>query len=242
MKISDDSVIHLVAKSLEDNPNQIGQQTNQISQSLNNENLSSAVDDVYSSLIEIPMLRGTRRPRRRRLIHFDVSDCFESMHQNIISMNNVMNCKIKFDENQIANTRTITSFDFSKSKYEVGQWVDVRDTIDQWLEAQVLQVRNNQVYVHYNGWGAQWDEWIDFSSPRIANFKTYTLQSPTSIFLSPYPSVACDANIEPQHRNIDSFYYLEKTAVYMNELQKHIEYMIKLRKKNIISIYIIIKI
>jgi hypothetical protein len=54
---------------------------------------------------------------------------------------------------------------------EVGQWVDVKDTIDQWLEAQVIRVRGNQAYVHYNGWGTRWDEWIDFSSPRIAHFK-----------------------------------------------------------------------
>jgi len=47
----------------------------------------------------------------------------------------------------------------------------VKDTIDQWLEAQIIQVRNNMVYVHYNGWGTRWDEWIEMSSPRIAAFK-----------------------------------------------------------------------
>jgi hypothetical protein len=92
------------------------------------------------------------------------------MHQNLSSMQNILNCKTKFDDNVIL-TKTISSYDFTKSKYEVGQWVDVKDTIDQWLEAQVIQVRNNQVYVHYNGWGTRWDEWIDFSSPRIAAFK-----------------------------------------------------------------------
>jgi hypothetical protein len=68
-------------------------------------------------------------------------------------------------------SKTITPFDFNKSKYEVGQWVDVKDTIDQWLEAQIIQVRNNMVYVHYNGWGTRWDEWIEMNSPRIAAFK-----------------------------------------------------------------------
>lgn len=93
------------------------------------------------------------------------------MHQNIINVQNIINCKSKFDEQQINQNKIITGFDFSKSKLEVGQWIDVKDTIDQWLEAQVIKVRNNEAYVHYNGWGTRWDEWIDFSSPRIASFK-----------------------------------------------------------------------
>jgi hypothetical protein len=93
------------------------------------------------------------------------------MHQNITSLQNLINCRSKFDDQQIFQSRTISGFDFSKSKLEVGQWIDVKDTIDQWLEAQVIKIRGNQAYVHYNGWGTRWDEWIDFSSPRIANFK-----------------------------------------------------------------------
>jgi hypothetical protein len=155
------------------------------------------------------------------------------MHQNMSTIQNLMNCRVKFEEQQILQNRVIVPFDFNKMKYEVGQWVDVKDTIDQWLEAQVLQVRNNQAFVHYNGWGTRWDEWIDFNSPRIAPFKTYTTQSPTTIFLSPYPSVACDANVEPQPRSIDSFYYLEKSVGSINDICKMIEYMSKLRKKNL---------
>lgn len=93
------------------------------------------------------------------------------MHQNLGTMNNLLNCRNKFEESQAMQTRTVASFDLSKNKYEVGQWLDVKDTIDQWLEAQVVQVRNNQAYVHYNGWANRWDEWIDFSSPRMAAFK-----------------------------------------------------------------------
>jgi hypothetical protein len=64
----------------------------------------------------------------------------------------------------------------------------------------------------------------------------YITQSPYSIFLSPYPSVGCDANIEPPlHRSIDSFYYLEKSSTMMQELIRVIEQMNKLRKRNINS-------
>jgi hypothetical protein len=240
-KVSDDSVIHLVAKT--DEP--VGNTTTAGTGDNNSVGTdSSRVEDVFSSLIEIPIIRTNRRPRRRRsklfslyilVPHFDISECFESMHQNLSTMQMINNCRSRFDEQGVMQSRTLTSYDFTKSKYEVGQWVDVKDTIDQWLEAQVIQVRNNQAYVHYNGWGTRWDEWIDFNSPRIAAFKTFTVQSPTSIFLSPYPQVQCDANVEPQHRSIDSFYYLEKTAGHMQDVIKLVENMSKLRKKNVNS-------
>jgi len=43
------------------------------------------------------------------------------------------------------------------TQYFVGQWLDVRDTVNQWLEATVLQAEINdlgmqRVFVHYNGW------------------------------------------------------------------------------------------
>ena len=46
-------------------------------------------------------------------------------------------------------------------QYFVGQWLDVRDTVSQWLEATVMQVEDHspsgygppgRIYVHYNGW------------------------------------------------------------------------------------------
>lgn len=38
--------------------------------------------------------------------------------------------------------------------FYTGQWMDVKDTVNQWLEATVMRVDNveRKVYVHYNGW------------------------------------------------------------------------------------------
>jgi hypothetical protein len=38
--------------------------------------------------------------------------------------------------------------------YFVGQWVDVKDTVSQWLEATVMEVdeAERKIFVHYNGW------------------------------------------------------------------------------------------
>lgn len=60
----------------------------------------------------------------------------------------------------------------------------------------MTRIRPNQIHVHYNGWGSRWDEWLDNDSPRIAVFRTYTVQNPKSLYLSPYP------NVVPEHREI----------------------------------------
>lgn len=83
----------------------------------------------------------------------------------------------------------------------IGQWVDVRDTIDEWLEAQITKIEEGKVFVHYNGWGNHWDEWIESGSSRIAPFRTYTLQYASSRYFSPAPNIPVDAEdheIPPQ--------------------------------------------
>ena len=222
-KITDECVIHLVAKSLEENqPNQNQNNQNQNNQNSNNQNTQNQNNNnphpQYEEMlpvIQIPF-RSTRRRRRIIMPHFDMSECFEALYQNMIAIDNLSNCK----KNYNPQSNKIEVFDFSKTKYEIGQWVDVKDTIEQWLEAQVMQIQDNKAYVHYNGWGTRWDEWIEFSSPRMRNFKVYTLQSPGSVFMSPYPGIPCDSNIEPQPRTIDCFYYLEKCQEYLKNLMK----------------------
>ena len=41
-----------------------------------------------------------------------------------------------------------------KRQYFVGQWVDVKDTVSQWLEATVMMIDEDgqRVFIHYNGW------------------------------------------------------------------------------------------
>lgn len=70
-KISDDSVIHLVAKANDEmqenntNNNANTNNTNNTNSNSTANNQSILPEDIFSSLIEIPILRP-RRPRRRR--------------------------------------------------------------------------------------------------------------------------------------------------------------------------------
>jgi hypothetical protein len=58
----------------------------------------------------------------------------------------------------------------------------------------VINVEADQVYVHYNGWGRRWDEWIEMNSPRIAPLRTHTVQSPYSVYMSPNPCHVLDGD------------------------------------------------
>jgi hypothetical protein len=91
--------------------------------------------------------------------------------------------------------------------YVLGQWIDVRDTTGQWLEAQIAKTQATDIYVHYNGWGSRWDEWLPKGSDRVATFRTHTIQSPHAPFLSPYPHLEADAEdheIPPSRPSLDA--------------------------------------
>lgn len=70
----------------------------------------------------------------------------------------------------------------------MGQWLDVKDTVNQWLEATVMDINETErkIFVHYNGWPTRWDEWLSFSSSRLAPFRTRTANT-TVVQSSPAP-------------------------------------------------------
>lgn len=100
---------------------------------------------------------------------------------------------VDFIESLYKSMEELKPLDCRKIELRIGQWVDVRDTIDEWLEAQVTKIREGKVFVHYNGWGNNWDEWIDIGSSRIAPFRTYTLQYASSRYYSPAPNIPVDS-------------------------------------------------
>jgi hypothetical protein len=75
-----------------------------------------------------------------------------------------------------------------RRRFFVGQWIDVKDTVNQWLECTIMDIANGKVLVHYHGWPSRWDEWLDFDSERIAAFRTRTLHTMNPRQMSPVPS------------------------------------------------------
>jgi len=64
--------------------------------------------------------------------------------------------------------------DLSERVFTVGQLVDCKDTASKWLISKVLEVKEGQVYIHYESWSSKWDEWIDTDSPRITKLHRWT--------------------------------------------------------------------
>ena len=44
--------------------------------------------------------------------------------------------------------------------FNVGEHVDCLDTINKWCNAEVREVDDDRVFVHYTGFVAKYDEWI----------------------------------------------------------------------------------
>ena len=111
-------------------------------------------------------------------------------------------------------------FTLKNASYFVGQWVDVLDSIEQWHEAQIVKIEGGKGFIHYNGWGDRWDEWIKLDSPRIALFRTHTIQFASSRYYSPSPNIATDSSIEiPQ--NIPNFNIILKEIIEKIDIVKN---------------------
>lgn len=180
-------------------------------------------------------------------------ECREAIKQSFSSLQNMQECKnsqIDFGNlNQKKEDDKIESFQFFKRKLKIGQWVDVKDTIDQWLEAQVIDIKDNRVYIHYNGWGTRWDEWIDMDSDRIMPFRYYTKQTTISNYNTPFPNVKPDANVNvynqndlnQQHQFYDFFNDLDnclnQCKKFYEKINENREFIRKNRKTNIINNY-----
>ena len=52
-------------------------------------------------------------------------------------------------------------------QYHIGELVDCQDEVKAWLNAEIIGLKEDKVYVHFSGWHQKYDEWIEWNSPRI---------------------------------------------------------------------------
>ena len=134
----------------------------------------------------------------------------ETIAQNLLEVENIIDFgnynefkeknneekeKIKKEEDE--EMFDMNCFDLNKRILYKGQWVDVKDTVEQWLDAQVIEVSddNKMVKIHYNHWSTRWDEWIDTNSPRIMPFRYHTRQITLTNYNSPFPNKKPDMGV-----------------------------------------------
>jgi hypothetical protein len=116
---------------------------------------------------------------------FNKTESIEVIKQSIVGMKELIKNASALNAD---NADSLKSLFYGNFQYKMGQWVDVKDTLNQWLEAQIINIRGNECQVNYNGWGSVWNEWIAMGSDRIAMFRTHTVQVPYSKYLSPCPN------------------------------------------------------
>lgn len=46
--------------------------------------------------------------------------------------------------------------------------MDALDTAGVWMKGTIMERDGRRVFIHYFGWPARWDEWIDVQSSRLA--------------------------------------------------------------------------
>jgi len=85
---------------------------------------------------------------------------------------------------EVKSDKLEPSLDVASIKNVVSNWgmldysfapgtnLDCLDTEGMWLPAEVLQRDGDRVFIHYINWEAQWDEWIDKNSERLAPMGT----------------------------------------------------------------------
>ena len=97
-----------------------------------------------------------------RLPYINSDEIRETIAQNLLGIQNMIDFG-NYDEfkegNHINEKYNINCFDLNKRILEKGQWVDVKDTVEKWLEAQIIEVSDDKkrVKIHYNKWGNRWD-------------------------------------------------------------------------------------
>jgi hypothetical protein len=220
-KIDDGDVVQLVAKTttepVQEEP--VQQENREPIFNLLNRIVGTEPREGRDGLSIPPLNRRSARRVREDTTNFNANECKETINQNIATLNSLIKC-----DNNYSESDNIELFDFKKRNFVKGQWVDVKDTIDQWLEAQVIDVREHQVQIHYNGWGTRWDEWIDTTSNRIRPFRYHTKQTSFSNYNSAFPNNKPDANISiNSNKNMfDMFDDVKKSFDHAGDIIKSI--------------------
>lgn len=165
-------------------------------------------DDAYTDMMQWPVegsavsLLSRRRRRTVRRNTIDRNERMETIRQNLITIESLMETRATEPQDE----EHVTSFDYTDRQLQVGQWVDVLDTVDQWLEAQVIEVLPGpKAFIHYIGWPDRWDEWIPFDSPRIQPLRTHTVQSMTAPVYSPCLIVPPDTDYAAPPHDLDAY-------------------------------------
>ena len=131
----------------------------------------------------------------------------EVITQNYDNLYNMYNNLIDLNLENSKSIKKLYSSNYN-TNYKVGQWVDIRDRYDNWIEGQITGISNNRIKVQYMGMAPNMNEWLEMKSERVALFRTYTSQKNLKNFYSLYPNKSAQYNRDQIHvqENIPLYY------------------------------------
>ena len=112
---------------------------------------------------------GARLPESDDSLYYPTGAALESLRQGVMTYNTYISAlqlpaSIRPSEITVwsegTTSTTSTTSTAGNRRFFLGQWVDALDTVNKWLEATVVAVRDSFVFIHYNGWDRRWDEWL----------------------------------------------------------------------------------
>ena len=107
---------------------------------------------------------------------FNLQNTTEIITQSINSIYNLIDTLNFLNFDNSARIKNLYQNNIGGLEFKVGQWIDIRDQNLQWIEGQIIEVKDKQVKVHYIGTSSRMNEWIGTNSDRLALFRTYTAQ------------------------------------------------------------------
>lgn len=155
-----------------------------------------------------------RRPRRSYSATFKL----EAVRQNLMTVESLLETRNR----PLYWRMEDPLFVWTRRKFVVGMWVDVKDTVNAWLEGQVLSVQqrsgSDYVHIHYNEWPSQWDEWISSASTRLQPFRSLTKQNLDSPVQSPFPLVVTPDVFSGHSTLLDVAEYVQQAQMLLSAL------------------------
>jgi hypothetical protein len=67
----------------------------------------------------------------------------------------------------------------------INQKVDIMDASNIWTLAEIIEIKEDFVRIHYVGYPPKWDEWIEYPSKRIAPLWSHTLTTLANNVVNP---------------------------------------------------------
>ncbi len=221
---------------------------------LNLSNLRSNSNPLLSSLpdpfdLNLSELEGFFIPDSFKSLvkrtSFNKVEFVEVIKQNINNIKelikNIPNLNYDY-YNTIKNIFTTNETNMNSTlDFKVGQWIDAKDSLEQWCEAQIMDVKDKRVFIHFFGWGNSFNEWINYDSNRLALFRSYTLQSPFTKYYSAFPNKKDDGGlIITNVKDFDNFENLHDLVNFLDKLREKImkvifereAYNLKIMKKS----------